>query len=889
MHHATRNQMYAAIYAFERDIRSIFSRYIGWNENLQEVFSPDELRMATERARDDYEDWGDFDDAPAPKLIEYLDLRPSYDLLNRHLQSLPEPLAKEIRANTARLDTLVPIRKRLMHARPLAPEDQERLISSLVCFSHPQWAETRKALESLKDPNWEPEIAIPKESEKVLHNLPVADYDETGLIGRNAQVERLVAMLAHGRDSVVTLTGEGGIGKTALALEVAYKLADLPEYPFEAIWWVTLKQERLTGNGVAQIKDAIVSMSAAADHLGKNLDPNFRGSLSDLADLIGNIPTLICIDNIESVGGLEFIELYETLPDSVKYFLTSRRGIGQIERRIPVDPLGESDALQLLSVFSRTRHTPTIQKLSKGAKKQIVEALRYSPLAIRWWVLATAAGRPPADLIHDQSELLTFCLKSVFDSLSPSAARLAIALDVLSGEASLHRLVHITNDTLDEASIAMHELFQSSIVNYSVDYEGDLETYVSLTDTARKYLRMSVPADHEIRIMVRENDVEYREHEEQRERDIHDRLLNPVVVRHRSNRDIPTCHILRRAINVSKKGDVPQALADIERARVMSPDFWEVDRVEAFIRSFVDPAGQVSAIYHTALEKCETPEHKAICSYFFAGHLARNAKDLVQSLRYARVAHETLQVDDTANSLANAQIRMGDFDEGIPLLESVARSSTGRLKMISWTALVGGYSRWAEHADTANHNILDAIRFSKRGIDEGAAALAAGYHDQRLIAATVDSLSLFLGYCNRIGSAGVPEWAAQWPVTLDDYMVVLRSSDSWKYVERKISLGGRALLESVCLPVGLMAGAEEGGEAANGEKYSGTIFSVNGTFGFISHPKFPRNVFFPGSALVGFSMSDIDEGSSVEFLAEWDDSRESWRATRVTFPSSNTN
>ena len=59
-----------------------------------------------------------------------------------------------------------------------------------------------------------------EEEEGILHNLPRREY--TKLIGREKEFQKVIDGLT-GRPYLISIDGLGGIGKSALALEIGYK------------------------------------------------------------------------------------------------------------------------------------------------------------------------------------------------------------------------------------------------------------------------------------------------------------------------------------------------------------------------------------------------------------------------------------------------------------------------------------------------------------------------------------------------------------------------------------------------------------------------------------------------------------------------------------------
>lgn len=148
-------------------------------------------------------------------VVQYLDMREAYDILNRHRDSLPAELGRELRENTPSMDSLVPIRNRVMHGRPLQAGDPETAVRICRDFSTRYWSTLKVTLDHLDlDPSWEPAFEKQgRRTDRILHNLPLPEYDETGLIGRSEDCKRIATHLLRRREPMLTITGEGGLGK----------------------------------------------------------------------------------------------------------------------------------------------------------------------------------------------------------------------------------------------------------------------------------------------------------------------------------------------------------------------------------------------------------------------------------------------------------------------------------------------------------------------------------------------------------------------------------------------------------------------------------------------------------------------------------------------------
>jgi cold shock CspA family protein/tetratricopeptide (TPR) repeat protein len=880
----TREQMGTFVYALERDMRGILRRFSALDGDVGALLRSGERKEAEAKR--------DSDDIPAKDLLEYLDLRPTYDLLSRHKETLPASLAAEVGSQIRSMESINPIRRRLAHSRPLETDDVEQLWSALEGFQHSAWRNLHAAIRTqLADPQWVPPMhERVYESDGILHNVPIPDYDETTLIGRQEFVEKIVALVTSGRNRVVTVTGEGGIGKTAIAYAVAHQILDSEQGAWDAVLWVSLKKERLTGEGITQIRDAIDSLQDASLHLGRQFDSGFSGGLADLGEMMQGLKVLICFDNLETISGDEFVSLYEALPESIQYLVTSRNGIGQLERRFQLGPLKPHHAVALLGRLIATQQAKQLGELSREGKDALCADLRYSPLAIKWLVLAAAAGRPVSDVARNQDELLTFCVRSVYERLSPVARRTLVGLHMLGREGSLGELAILIDEPVPYLARAMQELVQGSLVVSRVSDATDMETLLALTDTARAYLRNTiVPDDPDLLAMAR-LEAEYRHSEEVRQKNAEGRALAPWIVRTTHDAERPAAHLLHRALLASKAGNFDEAKKAIDRARELAPDFWEVHRVDAFIAGsgrLMTPGG-VTQIYLRALGLADSDLARGVVSHFLAGHLARQVNDLEGALRYAEAAHAALASPETEMALGNYNVRAGKFEEGISQIRRAAEESTGKPRLIARTSLMSAYRRYSETTLFQEHSVAKALERSLQGLEIGVDLQPQGVFDRKFLNEFCELQALLLRIERKAYDLGVrPALPADLFLQLQPGLEQLRQSNSFRALQQACAAASPRVesemgFDSYSQAIGTRADVDScENQVTSSTSLTGVILGLRHGYGFIEHSLYPTNIFFHASALTGdLRFESLVVGSRVAFEVTEDQGRP--RATSVT-------
>jgi predicted ATPase len=225
------------------------------------------------------------------------------------------------------------------------------------------------------------------------------------LVGRDAELAAVGALLTTGDRRLVTLTGFGGAGKTRLSIAVAQELA--PSYP-DGVHFVDL----------SAATDDAVAWRTLAETLGRSSDTEV-----ELLEHLRDRKVLLVLDNLEQLPGAGAAAVTRLLGSTVclRLLATSRRPLRVVgEQEYPVPPLGLPAALHA---------TPTVEWAGRAE-------------SVRLFVQQARLADPDFELSDDNvADVVAVCRR--LDGL-PLAVELAAArVRLLSPSALL--------DHLDEA------------------------------------------------------------------------------------------------------------------------------------------------------------------------------------------------------------------------------------------------------------------------------------------------------------------------------------------------------------------------------------------------------------------------------------------------------
>jgi nucleoside-triphosphatase THEP1 len=222
-----------------------------------------------------------------------------------------------------------------------------------------------------------------------VSNLPSQGYRE--LLGRKHYIDSIVDALrdSYGR-RVVSIDGLGGIGKTALAREVAENSLS---QGFEEVVWLTAAIRE----GSEQMTfETVLDGIARQLHEPSLLKLQGETRINKTREILNSKRILIVLDNMETAKEPQNLitdKLFSILGSS-KAIVTSRHRFRNIENDIcsfHIGGVSKEIALQLVKDTAIEKNMPTVLEVSEDELEPIIDATGnldagYSPMALKFMV-----------------------------------------------------------------------------------------------------------------------------------------------------------------------------------------------------------------------------------------------------------------------------------------------------------------------------------------------------------------------------------------------------------------------------------------------------------------------------------------------------------------------
>jgi tetratricopeptide (TPR) repeat protein len=315
-------------------------------------------------------------------------------------------------------------------------------------------------------------------------NLP----RRVSFFGREKEIARAMdALSPDDRGWGLMIDGIGGIGKTALAVEVAYLC--LEQARFDAFFFVTAKLTRLAPGGEQSTEDAARTLDAMLNEVARAMDcpgvareagaEKRRALLDELRRFSGpERRVLLILDNLETLPSDELVPLFEflrRLPGHCKAIVTSRRRAGEGAVWLRLEKLDWEPAWELIAdrMERDARLERTLTRAGEARWQELYDAAGGSPLALRWSLGLMSARNLSLDralaLLRggaaDDSPLHRFIYREARQDMGADDWRVLGALSLFAAPASFDALSSTTELTRLMLESALERLDAYALVD----------------------------------------------------------------------------------------------------------------------------------------------------------------------------------------------------------------------------------------------------------------------------------------------------------------------------------------------------------------------------------------------------------------------------------------
>lgn len=323
---------------------------------------------------------------------------------------------------------------------------------------------------------------------RIPNNIPDdLEHAITGLVGRQNEAQQLLTALTNPRSNTIAIVAPGGLGKTALALDLIAAQMSLPETKewCDACLFVSMKTERLTSTGLKKL-NAAETMKEIKDFLvieAANIFDKKIDSFDDLIKQYANEKILLFIDNLETLlrdSPHDFEAFNLSLPPSWRVLVTSRIAINA--NIVSLDPLKNRSAANMARIYSSRRGG---ENQPHEIYERIASNCYCNPLAIRLTVDLFLSGKEmPASIDGANKEIASFSYNNLIENLSKNSVKILEALFV-DEESSRLELCELLSLSKEDLALGVAELSNTSLVKRHISDAS--ETY-SLNGSVRELL-----------------------------------------------------------------------------------------------------------------------------------------------------------------------------------------------------------------------------------------------------------------------------------------------------------------------------------------------------------------------------------------------------------------
>lgn len=615
-------------------------------------------------------------------------------------------------------DELNEFRRKIAHAKSnITNYDISTIIDLFKLFC--KGPKAKEFIEYLQRGEFNSEITVPEMSclKYCEHNLPVEDYDlDGGFVGRRTEINSIKKLLFSNQDRIISITGAGGLGKTALALKTAYSILALGNNPYKNMIWFSAKENKLTAtDGIININSQISDYFSLLKDIMILVDPDFLQSYVDsenandvfcetIYEYFTNNRTLLVIDNLETIVEQDIIKFIKDVPRPSQVLITSRRGLGEIERRYSLPDFSKKDAVSLFRIVANEKNRKDLSKLKDRRIEELVEKVKFYPLLVKWSIGKVCLGSDIQTAFNEiysgDSDISEFVFNDIYEMLSEGAKKCLFSMIILGDKpVSRHLLQHLTSFDEDKLEAALKELILSSFIFNEVIEESDvvISNYSMLTLT-RGFIRNKLDINNEIKNELQTKHYELSFQIEQTEKSklaFYDSLSAFGI---KTEEDKIAFNYVKTAKNYQHSENLREAAKYFEKAYKIAPRLTYVLCEYAKFEFFIGHVESSERLFNSAIKLDSENFH----IYFSYGIVLRKQNKLEQAIENLEISKEfNPEYLPVYNELGRAYSFVGQYEKAEKEFEICKRLNEGMInyKHLNMTLYfqADNYKRWAEY------------------------------------------------------------------------------------------------------------------------------------------------------------------------------------------------
>lgn len=749
----TRITLAAFIYGIETDLKNLIKKYITpFQEDIHFFQNTDLVDKVIDRFKK--ENGGIDYKKNIDEVIDFIDFQDSFVVLRKNNVFLPKITSDYLNQIYNELSDLTPIRNRVMHTRPLLGGDFSAVydfIQKLKYNSPIDWKfsiETRELIE--KDPSYLLTLRLPttnyfEKSSDVIHNLPLPDFDDTGFIGRTKDVEEIKKLVFSNK--VVSILGDGGIGKTALAVKVAYDLVDMGDKcPFELIIWTSAKTTMLTSKGIEEIYSAITDYTGLIDVISDSIDNSVEtNKLESILEYLELFKTLIIIDNLETIQSEEVRDFIRRAQTKCNIVITSRIGLGELEYPRTLSGLTENECAKLIREIARIRNSDILLGLPQPTLAEIASKLYYNPLAIKWFVSTVEMGISPQEVLNNKDDLLNFCLTNVYEKLSEGAISVLNSIRSSRRKLSSAEILYLSDYDTIEARKYLIELFKTTLISREIVDASNLEeVYYYIPDFAKEFLshKHPVPTEYVKKITKKSKELTSGIQDIKKINSYNEFSINALSCETPNQRI--AAKLLSEALSFSRANNYEKAFKKVNEAKGVDPNYYEVYRVGAFLKATKGDTLSAEEDYLLGLEIA--PNNPRLL-YYYAQFLLFHLEDTNKALECAELVYK-LKPEHPYSSFLFARCYniMKEFNKAIQIIRNlISNTELDSLNLrVAYTELISLYSNSGQSYLKVESDINAGISHFKKSFEVFETCVKKGIVDIKMLKNFCDAIYNFI-------------------------------------------------------------------------------------------------------------------------------------------------